>query len=39
MFGDLKLDLRWNFKVPHVLGVLIHLKTPKSRASTKHFEF
>jgi hypothetical protein len=25
MFGDLKLELRWNFKVPHALGVLIHL--------------
>jgi hypothetical protein len=39
MFGDLKLELRWNFKVPHVLGVLIHLKIPKSKSSTKGFEF
>jgi hypothetical protein len=23
MFGDLKLELRWNFKVPHASGVQI----------------
>jgi hypothetical protein len=39
MFGDLKLELRWNFKVPHVLGVLIHLKSPKSKSPTNFFEF
>jgi hypothetical protein len=31
MFGDLKLELGRNFKVPHMLGVLIHLKTGLSR--------
>jgi hypothetical protein len=35
MFGDLKLELGWNFQVPHVLGVLIHLKMPKSETPTK----
>jgi hypothetical protein len=35
MFGDLKLDLQWNFKVPHTLGVLIHLKSPKSKTPIK----
>jgi hypothetical protein len=39
MFGDLKLELRWNFKVPHELGVLIQLKMPKSKTPTKFFEF
>jgi hypothetical protein len=39
MFGDLKLELRWNFKVPHALGVLIHLQSPKSETPTKKFEF
>jgi hypothetical protein len=39
MFGDLKLELRWNFKVPHALGVLIHLNNPKSKLSTNFFEF
>jgi hypothetical protein len=38
MFADLKLELRRNSKVPHVLGVLIHLKIPKSKTPTKHFE-
>jgi hypothetical protein len=39
MFGNFKLDLRWNFKVPHALGILIHLRSPKSKSPTKHFEF
>jgi hypothetical protein len=39
MFGDLKLELRWNFKVPHALGVLIHLVIPKSKIATKCFGF
>jgi hypothetical protein len=39
MFGDLEFELRWNFKVPHALGVLIHLKIPKSKSPTKYFEF
>jgi hypothetical protein len=39
MFGDLKLGLRWNFKVPHALGVLIHLQSPKSKSPTINFEF
>jgi hypothetical protein len=39
MFGDLKLELGRNFKVPHALGVLIHLKMTKSKWPTKHFEF
>jgi hypothetical protein len=39
MFGDLKLELGWNFKRPHGLGVLIHLQNPKSKTSTKKFEF
>jgi hypothetical protein len=32
MFGDLKLELGRNFKVPHACGVLIHLKMPKSKS-------
>jgi hypothetical protein len=39
MFGDLILELRWNFKVPHALGVLIHLKIPKSKTTTNFLEF
>jgi hypothetical protein len=39
MFGDLKLVLRWNFKVLHALGVLIHLRIPKSKTPTNNFEF
>jgi hypothetical protein len=39
MLGDLKLEVRRNFKVPHVLGVLIHLKIPKSKSPTNFFEF
>jgi hypothetical protein len=39
MFGNSKLDLQWNFKVPHALGVLIHLQMPKSKAPTKKIEF
>ena len=39
MFGALKLELRWNFKVPHVLEVLIHLKSLKSKTPTKKMEF
>jgi hypothetical protein len=39
MFGELKLDLWWNFKVSHALGVLIHLQIPKSKTPTKDFEF
>jgi hypothetical protein len=39
MFGDLKLGLWWNSKVPHALGVLIHLQFPKSKSPTKNFEF
>jgi hypothetical protein len=39
MFGDLKLELGRNFKNPHMLGVFIHLKSPKSKTSTKNFEF
>jgi hypothetical protein len=39
MFGDLKLELGRNFKVPHTLGVLIHLRSPKSKSPTTKFEF
>jgi hypothetical protein len=39
MFGDLKLELRRNFKVPHALGVLIYLQSPKSKSPTIFFEF
>jgi hypothetical protein len=39
MFGDLKLELRWNFKVPHALGVLIHFEMPKSKSPTNFFKF
>jgi hypothetical protein len=39
MFGDLKLVLWWNLKVPYVLGILIHLKMPKSKTPTNYFEF
>jgi hypothetical protein len=39
MLDDLKLELWWNFKVPHALEVLIHLKSLKSRSPTKKFEF
>jgi hypothetical protein len=39
MFGDLKLELQRNFKVLYMLGVLIHLKSPKSKSPTKCFEF
>jgi hypothetical protein len=39
MFGDMKLDLGRNFKLPHALGVLNHLKMPKSKSPTKYFEF
>jgi hypothetical protein len=39
MFGDLKLELRWNFKVPHALGVVSHLKIPKSKIPINVFEF
>jgi hypothetical protein len=39
MFGDLILVLQLNFKVPHALGVLIHLKSPKSKSPTTIFEF
>jgi hypothetical protein len=39
MFGDLKLELRWNLKVPHALVVLIHLKIPKSNIPLNVFEF
>jgi hypothetical protein len=39
MFGDLILVLQWNLKVPHTLGVLIHLKIPKSKTPTIFFEF
>jgi hypothetical protein len=39
MFGDLELELQWNFKVPYALGVLIHLRSPKSKSPTKNFEF
>jgi hypothetical protein len=37
MYGDLKLELRWNFKVPHALGVVMHLKSPKSKSPTNLF--
>jgi hypothetical protein len=36
MFGDLKLELWWNFKVPYALEVLIHLKSLKSKSPTKN---
>jgi hypothetical protein len=39
MFGDLKLEIRWNLKVPHTLGVLVHLKIPKFKSPTNFFEF
>jgi hypothetical protein len=39
MFDDLILVLQWNLKVPQALGVLIHLKIPKSETPTKKFEF
>jgi hypothetical protein len=39
MFGDLKLELKWNFKLPHAVGVLIDLKSPKSKSPTIFFEF
>jgi hypothetical protein len=39
MFGDLKSVPQWNSKVPHMSGVLIHLKSPKSKSPTKNFEF
>jgi hypothetical protein len=39
MFGYLKLELLWNLKVPHALGVLIHLKIPKSKIPKNVFEF
>jgi hypothetical protein len=39
MFDDLKLELRWNFKVPHVLGVVILLEMPKSKSSTNFLSF
>jgi hypothetical protein len=39
MFGDLELELPWNFKVPHALGVLIHLQSPKSETPTIFIEF
>jgi hypothetical protein len=38
MFGDLKWELRWNFKVPHMVGVLIHLQIPKSKIPINVFE-
>jgi hypothetical protein len=38
MFGDMKLELGRNFKLPHALGVLIHLKSPKSKSPTNNFE-
>jgi hypothetical protein len=37
MFGDLKLELRWNFKVPYTSGLLIHLKSPKSKSPWWNF--
>ena len=39
MFGDLKLELQWNFKDPNALGALIHLQIPKSKTPTKNVEF
>jgi hypothetical protein len=39
MFGDLILVLWRNLKVPHALGILIHLQIPKSKTPTKKFEF
>jgi hypothetical protein len=39
MFDDLKLELGRNFKVPHALGVLIHLKIPKSKIPINVSEF
>jgi hypothetical protein len=39
MFGDLKLELGRNFKVPHVLGVLIHFRSPKSETPKKNLNF
>jgi hypothetical protein len=34
----LKLELGRNFKVPHALWVVIHLKSPKSKSPTNKFE-
>jgi hypothetical protein len=31
MFGDLKLELGRNFKVPCALGALIHLQKPQTQ--------
>jgi hypothetical protein len=39
MFGDLELELQWNFKFPHALGVLIHLKMLQIENTHKKFEF
>jgi hypothetical protein len=39
MFGDLKLELGRNFKNPHMLGVFIHLKSPKSKTLINFSEF
>jgi hypothetical protein len=39
MFGDMKLELGKNFKIPYTLGVLIYLKSPKSISPTIFFEF
>jgi hypothetical protein len=39
MLGDLILVLRWNLKVTPTLGVLIHLKIPKSKTPTNFFCF
>jgi hypothetical protein len=39
MFGDLILVLWWNLKVPHALGVLIHLKIPKSKTPINFLSF
>jgi hypothetical protein len=38
MYGDLKLELGRNFKVPHALGVVIHLRSPKIKSPTKKIE-
>jgi hypothetical protein len=39
MFGDLKLELRWNFKVLHAVVVLIHFQIPKSKIPINVFYF
>ena len=41
MFGGLKLELRWNFEVPHAAGALIHQipKSPNPKHPQKNLSF